>query len=68
MKTDQTDKVSNPERQSQPEDMIGIYEISKEKRNVDKDVCWIPEYLKLAVEPLKLENKRKCHLTYQQVP
>lgn len=45
-KTDQTDKVSNPERQSQPEDMIGIYEISKEKG----DVCWIPEYLGVAVE------------------
>lgn len=36
MKTDQTDKVSKPERQRQPEHMTGVYEIIKEKGDVNR--------------------------------
>lgn len=53
MKTAQTDKVSKAERQSQSEDTVSTYKIIKEKGNVNKDVSWIPEYLKRAVEHLE---------------
>lgn len=33
--------------------MIGMHEIIKEKGGANEDMGWIPEYLKVAVEPLE---------------
>lgn len=33
--------------------MVSIYKVIKEKSDVNKDMCWIPEYLKLPKECLE---------------